>query len=42
MKADGIANALQHDALEIVVEQDPGKSAPGGEGADMAAQKVVH
>src|SRR5262245_57474515 len=42
MKADGIANALQHDALKIVVEQDPGKSTPGGEGSDMAAQKVLH
>src|SRR5438105_692719 len=34
--------ALQHCALEIVVEQDPRTSVPGREGADVTAQEVLH
>ena len=41
VKADGIALALEHDALEIVVEEDPWQPVPGGEGADMAAQEAL-
>ena len=42
MKADGIALALQHCALEIVVEQDTRTSVPGREGANVTAQEVLH
>src|SRR5579864_6112368 len=42
MKADGIAVALQHCALEIVVEQDTRTSVPGREGADVTAQEALH
>ena len=41
VKADGVSLALQHDALEIVVEEDPWHAVPGGEGADMAAQEAL-
>src|SRR6202521_3432641 len=42
MKADGIALALQHCALEIVVEQNTRTSVPGREGADVTAQEALH
>ena len=42
MKANRIALALQHGALEIVVEQNPRQAGPGLECADMAAQEVLH
>ena len=42
MKADGIALALQHRALEIVVEQDTRTSVPGREGGDVTAQEALH
>ena len=42
MEANGVALALQHCALEIVVEQDTRTSVPGREGADVTAQEVLH
>ena len=42
MKANGVALALQHCALEIVVEQDTRTSVPGREGADVTTQEVLH
>ena len=42
MEADRVAAPFQHRALEIVVEQNARHAAPGGEGADMAAQEVLH
>ena len=42
MEADGIAAPFQHRTLQIVVEQHAWHAAPGGKGADMAAQKVLH
>src|SRR6516162_3043797 len=41
MEADSIALALQHRALEIVVEQHPGTALPCREGSGMAAQKAL-
>ena len=42
MKANGVALALQHCALEIVVEQDTRTSVPGREGVDVTTQEVLH
>ena len=42
MEADRIAAPFQHRTLEIVVQQDTRHAAPGGEGADMAAQEALH
>src|SRR5438445_237478 len=42
MKADGVALALQHCALEIVVEQDTRTSVPVRKGVDVTAQEVLH
>src|ERR1700694_4399953 len=42
MKAHGVALALQHRALEIVVEQDTRTSVPGREGGDVTAQEALH
>jgi hypothetical protein len=40
VEADRISLALQHRALQVVVEQHPGHPAPGCEGRLMSAQKV--
>ena len=42
VEADGVARALEHGALQIVVERHPGHRAPGLEGRDVAAQEVLH
>lgn len=42
MKTDRLTLALEHGALQIIVEQDSRHAAPGIEGADVAAQKVLH
>ena len=42
VEADRVALALEHGALEVVVQQHPGHAAEGGEGRDMAAQEAVH
>jgi len=42
MKTDCLPLALEHRALQIIVEQDSRHAAPGIEGADVAAQKVLH
>lgn len=42
MEADRGAVALEHGALQIVVEGDPGHPAPCREGPDMTAQEVLH
>jgi hypothetical protein len=39
---DLVAAALQHRTAQIVVENHAGLAAPVLEGADMAAQKVLH
>ena len=41
IEADGLAHALEHGALEVVVEQHPGHAAEGGEGQRMAAEEAV-
>ena len=41
MKADVIPHALEHDAFQIVGEDDAGHAAEGGEGLDMAAQETL-
>ena len=35
-------DALEHGALEVVVEQHAGHTAEGREGLDVAAQEAVH
>ena len=42
VEADGIAMALQHDALQVVVPELAGHTLPRLEGLDMAAQEVGH
>jgi hypothetical protein len=42
MEADRIAAPFQHRAFQIVVQQNTWSTVPGGEGSDMAAQKVLH
>jgi hypothetical protein len=42
VEADRISLALQHRALQVVVEQHPGHPAPGCEGRLMTAQEVGH
>ena len=42
IEADGVAHALEHGALKIVVEQDPSHSVPCAKGQHMAAQEAVH
>ena len=39
VEADRVAAALQHGALEVVVQHDPGAAAEGGEGLGMAADE---
>jgi hypothetical protein len=41
MKTDVIADAVEDDALEIVVEDRPGHAAEGREGLDVAAQEAL-
>jgi hypothetical protein len=41
VEADVIADALEDDALEIVVEDGAGHAAEGGEGLDVAAQETL-
>jgi len=41
VEADRITLALEHGALEVVVQQHPGQ-AQCGEGLDVAAQEAVH
>lgn len=42
VEADGLPLALEHRALQVVVQDDPGHVLPGLEGLDVAAQKVLH
>ena len=42
VEADRVAATLEHRALQIVVEGDARHRAPALEGADMAAQEVLH
>jgi hypothetical protein len=42
VEADGLPLALQHGALQVVVEQHPRHAAKGLEGPGMAAQEVLH
>jgi hypothetical protein len=42
VEADRITMPLQHGAAQIVVQNDPRDPAPCGEGAEMAAQEVLH
>ena len=42
IEADGLATALEHRALEVVVQSDPGHGAPGFKGLDVATQEVLH
>ena len=42
MKPDGVVLPLEHRALEVVVEHDPGRPAEGGEGPGMAGQEAAH
>jgi hypothetical protein len=42
VEADGVAHALEHGALEVVVQQHARAAAEGGEGLGMAAQEAVH
>ena len=39
VEADRVAAALQHGALQVVVEHDPGAAAEGGEGLGVAADE---
>ena len=41
MKVNRAALAIEHRALEIVVDQDPGTAAQGVDGLDVAAQKAL-
>ena len=38
----GMINALDHGALQVVVKQDSGYAAKGGEGQHMTTQEAVH
>lgn len=40
MKADRSAVALEHRALEVVVDQGPGRTAVGAQALDMAAMDL--
>jgi hypothetical protein len=42
MEADRVAAPFQHGALEVVIQENARHPTPGGEGADMAAQKILH
>ena len=42
IEADGVAAALQHDALQVVVPELAGHALPRLEGVDMATQEVAH
>jgi len=42
MEADCLGAAFQYCTFEVVIEDDPGNGAPGGERLDVAAQEVVH
>ena len=42
IEADGVAAALQHDALQVVVPELAGHPLPRLEGVDMAPQEVAH
>ena len=42
IKADDAALALEHGALEVVIERHPWASSPGDERAEVSAQKVLH
>jgi hypothetical protein len=41
VEADVLAEALEDDAFQVVVEQDAGDAAQGGEGFDVAAEKAL-
>ncbi len=41
VKADVIADALEHDALQVVVEQGPRNAPECGERLDMAAHEAL-
>ena len=42
VEANGLPLALEHGALEVVVQSDPGHGTPGFKGLDVAAQEVLH
>ena len=42
VEADRVAVPLEHGAAQVVVQNDPGDALPCGEGAEMAAQEVLH
>ncbi len=42
VETDDLSLPLQHCTLQIVIERDAGTATPGGYGADMAAQEVLH
>src|SRR5580658_7064403 len=42
MEADRFGAPLEYRALEVVIEHDPRKRAPGSESLDVAAQEIVH
>ena len=42
MEADGVANALEHGALQVVVQQHPGHAAEGSKCQHVATQEAVH
>ena len=42
MEADGVAAALKHGALEVVVECDPWTAAQRSEGRLVSAQEARH
>jgi hypothetical protein len=42
IEANRIAHALEHDALEVVIEKGPGQPAKRDECLDVTAQEAVH
>ena len=42
MEADGVALALEHGALQVVVEDDPRRRAEEAEGLDVPPQEARH
>jgi len=42
VELDRAALPVQHGAAQIVVQNDPRDSVPCGEGAEVAAQEVLH
>ena len=42
VEANGVALALQHGTLQVVVQDDPAEAAERAERLDVATQEAVH